>query len=39
MRTYFDGVDNIICEGPDSDKPLAFRYDDRDRIEMANRYV
>jgi hypothetical protein len=24
MRTYFDGVDNIICEGPDSGKPWPF---------------
>ena len=39
MRTYFDGVDKITCEEPDSDNPLALRYDDRDRIEMANRYV
>ncbi len=39
MRTYFDRVDKITYERPDSDIPLAFRYDDLNRIVMANRYV
>ncbi len=39
MRTYFGKVDKNSREGPDSDNPLAFRYYDRDRIVMANRYV
>jgi len=39
MRTYFDGIDKITCEGPDSNIPLTLRCDDRDRIEMANRHV
>ena len=31
-REYFPDIDKIVYEGPDSDKTLAFKYYDEDRL-------
>ena len=35
MTTFFDSVDAIRYEGPDSDNPLAFRWYDADRVVLG----
>ncbi|MCF7885067.1 MAG: xylose isomerase, partial [Candidatus Marinimicrobia bacterium] len=30
-REYFEGIEKIEYEGPDSENPLAFKYYDKDR--------
>ncbi|MEN8233920.1 MAG: xylose isomerase [Actinomycetota bacterium] len=35
MTEFFEGVDQVRYEGPDSDNPLAFHYYDADRIVMG----
>ncbi len=34
-ETFFESVDTIRYEGPDSDNPLAFRWYDADRVVMG----
>jgi len=35
MSEYFQGIDPIRFEGPDSTNPLAFRYYDKDRVVLG----
>jgi xylose isomerase len=35
MSEYFQGIDPIRFEGPDSTNPLAFRYYDKDRLVLG----
>jgi xylose isomerase len=35
MHEFFEGVGDIVYEGPDSDDPLSFRYYDADRIVLG----
>jgi xylose isomerase len=35
--SFFQGIDTIRYEGPQSDNPLAFRYYDKDRIVLGKR--
>ena len=35
MSEFFDGVDKVRFEGPDTDNPFAFRYYDADRVVLG----
>jgi len=35
MSEFFDGVDRVRFEGPDTDNPFAFRYYDADRVVLG----
>ena len=37
MGTFFEGIDKVRYEGPDSEQPLAFRWYDADREVMGKR--
>ncbi|MFQ5972593.1 MAG: xylose isomerase, partial [Alphaproteobacteria bacterium] len=37
MEPYFGNVENISFEGPDTDRPLAFRYYDKDKAVAGKR--
>jgi xylose isomerase len=37
MAEYFEGIEKIRCEGPDSANPLAFRFYDPDRRVLGKR--
>lgn len=36
-ESYFDHIDPIRYEGPDTDNPLAYRYYDKDRVVLGKR--
>src|SRR6478609_1964794 len=35
--SFFSGIDRIQYEGPSSEKPLAFRYYDKDKLVLGKR--
>lgn len=35
MAEFFEGVDRVTYEGPDTDNPFAFRYYDADRVVLG----
>ncbi|MDX1909914.1 MAG: xylose isomerase, partial [Saprospiraceae bacterium] len=37
MSTYFEGIEKIRYEGPETDNPLAFRWYDADRVVGGRR--
>lgn len=37
MKSYFDGIEKIRYEGPESSNPLAFKYYDADRVVLGKR--
>ncbi|WP_374515953.1 xylose isomerase [Niveibacterium sp.] len=37
MAAYFQNIDKIKYEGPDSQNPLAFKYYDKDRLVLGKR--
>ena len=39
MKSYFDGIEKIRYEGPESTNPLAFKYYDANRVVLGKRMV